>query len=103
MWNSKCCFNLGVSHERYKPRLSDNFFEIGGTSINAVAVVSKINQIKTVSIEDFLRAQKIGDLIMNKTEANQINLNHEELVAKDIEVNHVQIIFIMKLFYLNVD
>ena len=99
MWNYKCCFNLGVSHKRYNPRLSDNFFEIGGTSINAVAVVSKINQIKKVSIEDFLRAKTIGDLVMNKTKANQINSNPEELVAKDIEVNHVQIIFVMKLLY----
>ena len=61
---------LGVSNPRCKPRLSDNFFEIGGTSINAVAVVSKINESISVSIEKFIQAKTIGDLIFSKTDAN---------------------------------
>ena len=77
---------LGVSNPRCKPRLSDSFFEIGGTSINAVAVVSKINESISVSVENFIQAKTIGDLIFSKTESQQSNLTPMEPANDDIEV-----------------
>lgn len=72
----------------YKPRLSDNFFRIGGTSINAVAVVSKINQCTAVSIEDFIQASTLGDLILSETRSNQAHFKSQECATDNIEVNH---------------
>ena len=87
MTSDNICFILGVSHERYKPRLSDNFFEIGGTSINAVAVVSKINQGMKISIQDFIQAKTIGHLIMNKTNDLKKNLKPILSVVDDVKVD----------------
>ena len=87
MRNQLFC-NLGISHSMYKPRLSDNFFQIGGTSINAVAVVSKINKYTSISIEDFIQAKTLGELIMNETGTNQTNLKSKESATDNIEVSH---------------
>lgn len=46
-----------------KPTLSDNFFQIGGTSINAVHAVAKINENFSMPIESFISARTIGELV----------------------------------------
>ena len=53
----------GITHVSQKPKLSDNFFHIGGTSINAVAAVAKINQHFQITIENFISARSIEDLV----------------------------------------
>ena len=46
-----------------KPTLSDNFFQIGGTSINAVHAVAKINEHFAMPIERFISARTIAELV----------------------------------------
>ncbi len=47
-----------------KPMLSDNFFAVGGNSINAVLTVAKLNDIGyKISMAEFIEAESIFDLV----------------------------------------
>ena len=48
-----------------KPLLTDNFFSVGGNSINAVFTVAKLNDIgHKISMAEFIEADSILDLVM---------------------------------------
>jgi len=47
-----------------KPMLRDNFFAVGGNSINAVLTVAKLNDIGyKISMAEFIEAESILDLV----------------------------------------
>jgi hypothetical protein len=47
-----------------KPNLFDNFFSIGGNSINAVLVLAKLNDSGfVIGIEEFIEAESILDIV----------------------------------------
>ena len=47
-----------------KPMPKDNFFDIGGNSINAVLAIAKLNDIgHRISVEQFIAADTIQDVV----------------------------------------
>ena len=83
--NEFVLFNIGVLDASQKPNLSDNFFQIGGTSINAVTTVSKINEHFSLSVETFLAANTIGDLL-DAVIDREVDLKPERDVLYNIKV-----------------
>ena len=77
----------GILDDSQKPKLTNNFFEIGGTSINAVATVAKINQQLPLSIEKFISAKTIGELVIPDYNHDGVKLVQVDKL-EDIKVSH---------------
>merc|ERR1712137_898920 len=65
---------LGLTSRDGKPRLSDDFFAIGGTSINAMYAIAKINadpalDQKKISVTEFIGAEILLDLLSGPPKA----------------------------------
>ena len=70
----------------HKPKLSDNFFQIGGNSINAVMAVTRINQHFPLSTEWFLEAKTLQELLYKMSDMKAC-LGKEISIQEDIMVN----------------
>lgn len=71
-----------------KPTLLDNFFQIGGTSINAVHAVAKINEHFAVTIEKFIAARTIGDLV---AEADLVSEEKADNLTNLMEMGDIEV------------
>ena len=87
IWSFLNLFNdLGVADVFHKPKLCDNFFQIGGNSINAVMAVTRINQHFSLSTELFLKAKTLLELLYivcdtKASPANDITLQEDIMVG----------------------
>ena len=83
---SYLCNYLGVADVLDKPKLCDNFFQIGGNSINAVMVVSRINKHFPLSTEQFLKAKTLEEILHIVCDTNA-SLPPEMFIQERIKVS----------------
>lgn len=78
-----------------RPRLADNFFAVGGTSINAMHALNKINTHyglfgdNPVKISDFMGAKSILDLVVMRGEGATDEISIRRMNCQD-EANVVE-------------
>ena len=65
---------IGITDVDSKPKLSDNFYQIGGTSINAMTAANKINahdlfRDGQIGVVEFFSAKTILDLVVKNSDS----------------------------------
>ena len=61
-----------------KPKLTENFFSIGGNSINAVWALAKLTDLGLkISLEQFIKADSILEIVEAVCQGDHLEKSHE--------------------------
>ena len=79
---------IGITDQSQKPKLTDSFYAIGGTSINAMEAINRINshaafQEVPLRVEDFMVATSIQELLAVGNAPMKLDIQVRKMKSSD--------------------